>query len=187
MATLRLMNRKPRSEYGARLLAARQYKRLTQTQLAKAVGMSQSAYGQAETTGAGSVFTSQLAAACGVRAQWLASGDGSMLEGNPSTPAAAEEQLRSALDILAHALQAADKDTRIAIAPLLAAMAEDPFAPKNKSRLILRLLVTEGDNQQHAPHDGQREAHIVGELGVINLGDWNGRSDTDAAAAGEKK
>jgi DNA-binding XRE family transcriptional regulator len=71
--------RKTRSDYGARLLLARQHAGLTQTQLAKAVGMGQSALGEAEMTGQGSAYTPQLAKQCGVDAGWLATGEGEML------------------------------------------------------------------------------------------------------------
>jgi hypothetical protein len=149
--------------------------------------MSQSAYGQAETTGSGSSFTSQLADACGVRAQWLATGDGPMLPDGTEDTQSASERLYGALDVLSKELLDADEDTRIAVGELLAAMATHPYTAKNKSRLILRLLVTERDNSPSSPHDGMRRSHIFGELGVLDLGEKNGRRDPDAAAGGEKK
>jgi len=67
-----------RSEYGARLVAARKQAKLTQHELAKKAGMSQSALAEAETTGQGSAYTPQLAAQCRVSAEWLATGEGEM-------------------------------------------------------------------------------------------------------------
>lgn len=68
------MRGKPRTDFGLRLYEARKDAKLTQQQLAKAVGMAQSTLTEAETTASGSSFTPQLAAACGVRAEWLATG-----------------------------------------------------------------------------------------------------------------
>ena len=73
------MRQKARSDYGLRLVQAREHAGLTQHALAKAVGMSQSALAGAETTGQGSTRTAQLAAVCGVRAEWLETGHGAMV------------------------------------------------------------------------------------------------------------
>lgn len=70
---------KTRSEYGSRLRRARQYAELSQKQLAARAGMSQGTVSELETTGQGSAMTLQLAAACGVDARWLATGEGQML------------------------------------------------------------------------------------------------------------
>lgn len=67
------------SEFGARLLLARKHAGLTQTALAKAVSMSQGAYAEAEKVGQGSAYTAQIARACGVSAEWLATGMGEMV------------------------------------------------------------------------------------------------------------
>lgn len=187
MDTLLPMDRKTRSEYGARLLAARKHKGLSQTALANAVGMSQSAYGQAETTGSGSSFTSQLADVCGVRAQWLATGIGSMFEKDEGEENSEFERIQFSLDVLSEALLRTDKNTRLAIEPLLSSMAKEPADAKNKSALILRLLVSEHDKPRSPPHDEVRQPHISGELGVINLGEKDGRRDQDAAPGGGKK
>lgn len=71
--------RKERSDFGTRLLLARQQAGISQTALAQKAGMSQSAYAQAEREGNGSAFTTQIADACGVNAGWLATGQGEML------------------------------------------------------------------------------------------------------------
>lgn len=183
------MDRKPRSEYGARLLAARKHKDMSQTALAKAVGMSQSAYGQAETTGSGSSFTSQLAEVCGVRAQWLATGDGPMLAKVDGDDISAAERIQSALDVLSKVLLEADEDTRIAVGELLATMATSPTTVKNKSAVILKLLVTSADNPPVSPQDGNApSSHFSKTIKRITVGgDEDGQSNTDAAATGGRK
>lgn len=67
-----------RSPYGLRLFQARTTAKLSQPELAKAAGMAQSTLAGLEKDGQGSSFTPQLAAACGVRVDWLATGDGPM-------------------------------------------------------------------------------------------------------------
>lgn len=64
------------TEFGKRLRAAREHAGLTQEQLAAMVQMSQSTLASAEARGAGSRKSPQLARACNVDANWLATGDG---------------------------------------------------------------------------------------------------------------
>lgn len=73
------MRENDRSEFGARLYQARKHAQLSQVKVAQLVGMSQSAYAQAEREGNGSTFVTRLAEALGVHADWLATGRGSML------------------------------------------------------------------------------------------------------------
>lgn len=80
------MRVKERTDYGDRLFKARRHAALTQAELAKRTGMSQSNLAELETTGQGSAKTPQLATATGVRVQWLAEGVGTMLE-KPGLPA----------------------------------------------------------------------------------------------------
>lgn len=68
------------SEFGKRLRSAREHAGLTQEQLAQRAGVAQSTLATAEMKGAGSRKTPQLAAACGVDAHWLATGQGQMLQ-----------------------------------------------------------------------------------------------------------
>lgn len=75
---------KERAPFGQRLFDARTKAKLTQEALAKLVGMSQSTLGELEYTGQGSSFTPQIAAACGVRAEWLATGEGDMVAPVPA-------------------------------------------------------------------------------------------------------
>lgn len=67
------------TDFGKRLRAARKSAQLTQAQLAKRVGMSQSNLSELERDAYGSGMTMQLATACGVNPAWLATGDGQML------------------------------------------------------------------------------------------------------------
>lgn len=102
-------------------------------------------------------------------------------------PMAEPSELAVALEVLLASLQDADKSIRIAVAPLLAAMAADPADGKNQSDLVLKLLVADRDKRDKLTQDRIREPHIyVEDLGV-DLGDRNGRSNTDKAAGGRKK
>ncbi len=67
-----------RSEFGNRLYQARKQAGLTQSQLAKAVGMSQGTYAELEKTGQGSSYTPAIAGVCNVSVEWLAYGQGSI-------------------------------------------------------------------------------------------------------------
>ncbi|MGJ7529825.1 S24 family peptidase [Variovorax sp. GB1P17] len=58
---------------------------MSQVDIAKVVGISQGTYAQAEKSGQGSAFTTQLAAATGVNADWLATGQGEMLQARSSS------------------------------------------------------------------------------------------------------
>lgn len=69
-----------RSPFGERLYAARTRAKLTQVQLAKAASISQSTLGELEYDGEGSSATVRLAMACGVRPEWLAEGEGEMVD-----------------------------------------------------------------------------------------------------------
>lgn len=97
-------------------------------------------------------------------------------------------RLAEALDVLAEALQNAGRDELLAVERWLSAMAADPANAKNKSELILKLLVTSGDKLNKPRQDRMRQSHIVGELGVLDLGDnHDGRRDTNATAAFKKR
>jgi transcriptional regulator with XRE-family HTH domain len=81
MSTLSAMAQKrARTEYGERVYRARTLAKLTQPQLAKAAGMSQGTLGELEYNAHSSRFTAQIAAACGVRSEWLATGAGDMID-----------------------------------------------------------------------------------------------------------
>ncbi len=69
------------TEYGSRLRAARKHAKLTQVGLSERTGIPQSTISTAERLGHGSAETSIYAKACGVDAQWLATGEGQMTQG----------------------------------------------------------------------------------------------------------
>lgn len=98
-----------RTPFAMRLIEARTMAGLTQTELAKAAGMAQSTYGEAETTANGSRKVAQLAAACRVHAEWLATGKGPKLltdppQRTPELPPPPATKLREALQVIAAAL-----------------------------------------------------------------------------------
>lgn len=96
-------------------------------------------------------------------------------------------ELANALGVLSAALRDVDKSTRIAAAPLLAAMATDPAEAKNQSELLLRLLVADRDKSHESAQDRMHRSPIFVDLGVLDLGDGNGRSNTDTATGGGRK
>jgi transcriptional regulator with XRE-family HTH domain len=65
-----------RTAFGQRVRDARLLAGLTQHELAQRVGISQSTLGEAETSAQGSAYTPQIARACNVSAEWLATGEG---------------------------------------------------------------------------------------------------------------
>lgn len=71
---------KERTPFGERLHKARTHARLTQSELAKAAGVSQGTLGELEWRYDGSAAVVRLAKACGVRAEWLAEGHGDMID-----------------------------------------------------------------------------------------------------------
>ena len=78
-----------RTEFGQRLFTARKAAKLTQLKLSKAVGMSQGTYGEVELTGQGSSYTPAIARELGVSVEWLAYGQGEMMDvNNPPEKAA---------------------------------------------------------------------------------------------------
>lgn len=71
---------KERTPFGLRLYQARTHAKLTQTQLAKAAKVAQGTLGELEWTGESSMAVVRLAVACGVRPEWLAEGEGEMVD-----------------------------------------------------------------------------------------------------------
>lgn len=67
------------TDFGKRIRSARKHAKLTQKGLAALVGMSQPSLSEAETTAHSSQFTAQIASACGVDGNWLATGEGKMI------------------------------------------------------------------------------------------------------------
>lgn len=96
--------------------------------------------------------------------------------------------LAQAFEVLVAALQAADKDKLIAVRGWLSAMAEDPATAKNKSDLILKLLVTDADKPDLQPHHGARGTRISLTTPRLGFGgEGHGKSDTNAAKGGGEK
>lgn len=75
------MDKKGRTAFGARLVAARKHAGLRQIPAAKEAGMAQSTLAELEMDGQGSSYTTQLASLYGVNSTWLATGKGQMLGG----------------------------------------------------------------------------------------------------------
>lgn len=73
-ATLSYMREISRTDFGKRLYDSRKAAKLTQSALAEKVGISQGTLAELEKIGQGSAYTPQLAKACGVSPDWLASG-----------------------------------------------------------------------------------------------------------------
>lgn len=73
-----------KTAFGERLTKAREHAQMTQIQAAKRVGMSQGTLGEAENSGNRSAYTAQLATLYGVNPNWLATGNGRMLDSDNS-------------------------------------------------------------------------------------------------------
>ena len=181
------MATRDRTEFATRVIAARKHAKLTQHGLGAATGIKQSTISEMEVSGQSSLMTPQIARACGVDAYWLATGEGPMLGPGALNRPDEREQLEAALDVLATALQKADKNALIAVERLLGTMAAEPADAKNKSDLILKLLVTPSDKLSTSDQDGLRQSHIFVTGPKLDLGDANGRRDKSAAAGGDKK
>jgi transcriptional regulator with XRE-family HTH domain len=148
--------KKPRTEFGERLFAARTYAKLSQTALARAVGMSQSTLAEAESTAQGSSKTAQIAAVTGVSAQWLADGHGPMVIAvteavapynvapTPQPKASAPTPIgpspvQQLIIELGELLAQHDHLARLSVAPLLQRLAE---FPEERSAIALHVQRT---------------------------------------------
>lgn len=185
------MATKSRSEYGARLYAARKHAGLTQTALAKAAGMSQSAYAEAETTGLKSTYTAQLAAACGVRPQWLAVGEGRMLDSDTTEDDLPEvEQLASAIELITKALMNTDEFHRGLVRHSLSQLGLDSGESGNISHKIADLLVTKPTESapRHDPLSTTAKVGVlIGSSATKDLGGQDGRGNRDAEKRSAKR
>lgn len=90
---------KMKSDFGQRLFDARKHAALTQMELAKAVGVTQSNLSELEKKGAGSALTPALAKRCGVSTQWLAYGSGDMLAEDAPEPTQVSSLSSAALEL----------------------------------------------------------------------------------------
>ncbi len=166
---MRLMAKaeKYRSEFGARLHRARVAAGLSQTVLAKKVGMAQSTLVEAETIAQGSAKTPQLAVATGVDPHWLATGHGEMhpqphqhrvsdetAAYRPSTDAAAAPtpispapSARQLVLQLGTRLAGLDHLSRLAIAPLLQRLAAHPEEREQIAAHVERAIASGNEPQ----------------------------------------
>lgn len=171
------MPRRPsdRTDFGERLRAARRHAKMSQTQLGDAVGLAQSTIAEAEKTHHGSSKTAQIAAATGVSATWLATGEGDMLDTQSRTreqaPKYADPQPATALTIqpqpsiysvivaLGRLLEEQDHLSRIAAAPLLQRLAEHPGETDEIARQVQRILTAQGNTTPaSSPSPGAQNA-----------------------------
>lgn len=134
----------------------------------------------------------RLEKSSGFRGLWLAKGKGPKLAEVSAESAAGDlgrDDLSHALQVLTKALQKADKNTRIALEPLLASMANAPDEASEKSQVILKLLVTKdtpASESQDTPRSSELGTFIGGSAFHDIGGKHNGRRDKDAAAGGKK-
>jgi hypothetical protein len=176
-------------------------KRWTVGEIARIAGVTSAAVSQWVGNGAGKQSKSignaeaalRLEKASGFSWIWLAQGKGPKLAATAETkvPDVAEEiQLGNALEVLTKALQKADKNTRIALEPLLSSMAKEPEDAAQKSQLILTLLVRKHEAPSQ-PHDGratdERSDGLIGPSAFRQLGETDGNSDRHASKGASKR
>jgi len=139
-----------RTEFGNRLYRARKHAKLNQAQLAKLVGMSQGTLGEAEYTAQSSSYTLKIAAATGVRVEWLVLGHEPMV--GPETIAreklkayarpAEREDVEHCLQVLGELISGLPPRTRRTVSGLLADWAEDPTAAAAAQRAIVDIVLS---------------------------------------------
>lgn len=151
-----------RTPFGERLLAARKYSKLSQEELAKRVGLSQSALAESEKTGQGSTKILQIAAATGVDPKWLATGQGHMvshvqeefppypagrglLASPPPLPLHSTPTARILVTQLGEILERHGQLARLSVAPLLQRLAEHPEEREAIADHVSRVLTTQGN------------------------------------------
>lgn len=128
-----------RSPYGERLYKARTHAKLSQPELAAKAGMAQSTLSGLEKEGQGSAKTGTIAQITGVRAEWLETGVGPMLD-DTEVPGAAR---RVASERVAHYLVGTPAGTDYrTIALSLAAALEESGTQLSVSQFIKLLEAT---------------------------------------------
>lgn len=138
------------TDFGQRIKAARKQAGLTQVQLAKAIGISQGTLSEMENDGMSSTYTVQIAAVCGVSAQWLATGDGSM---KASSKNVTEARLRGKVPVISWVQAGAFEGVEDVFHPGEAEEFEDVYeASVSGNAFALRV---EGDSMV-SPHTGER-------------------------------
>lgn len=128
-----------RSEFGARMLKAREGAGLTQQAVRDALGVAQSTLSHLETGAKGSARTIEFARLYAVRPEWLSSGTGEMKPADESDPRAAM--------VVADMLNKAPKEDRdIWFATILRDIHRNPdaYAPEDRARFEAALLAITG-------------------------------------------
>lgn len=97
------------------------------------------------------------------------------------------DQIADALEVLTKALKKADKNTRIALEPLLASMANEPEDAGNKSHLILTLLVTKSQTAPTTDDENRSVGVLIGGSALRDIGGKDEQRDRDAAQGGRKR
>lgn len=126
------MGKEKRSEYGARLFAARKNAGLTQAQLATAAGIKQPTIAELEKFGQGSTHTTRLALALRVDPEWLANGVGAA----PLPVALSAPTLEQAVDVLIGALERLDEQSHKVAVEKLQDSARAPDSKLLRARLL---------------------------------------------------
>jgi transcriptional regulator with XRE-family HTH domain len=125
-------NKSPRTDFGKRVFRARKLAKMTQKQLAAAIGCGQTNIAAAENRSDGSTLTVAIASATGVSVEWLASGTGEMFSNGLESPPMPRIGLTDAPDprevvrALALLLEPLSGPKRRAIGSLLQSMVDDP-------------------------------------------------------------
>lgn len=145
------------TEYGKRLKKAMAHAKLNQKGLIAATGLKQSTVSSAMNRSVGSSDTPAYAAACGVSALWLATGDGEMLipgGEHKSKPIALADATHSAKNVVATmaeitaALSAKfeemDASTRKLAVALIGQLADDPQDHARIAAMIDLSIVSRG-------------------------------------------
>lgn len=140
------------TDFGKRIKAARKHADLTQVELSKAIGIKQSSLSHLESTAFCSTHTTQIAKACKVDPNWLATGEGEMI---PAAVTALNEAVQTpfnaptvgnALANLGALLQKATPKTRAAVADLLSRYAQDPATGQSLAQAIEILVKADMDD-----------------------------------------
>ncbi|MBN8493226.1 MAG: helix-turn-helix transcriptional regulator [Burkholderiales bacterium] len=145
------------TEFGRRLAKARDHAGLTQDELAAAADMAQSTLAHAEKHGHGSRKTPQLAAACGVNAHWLATGEGQMLAPASHTAATPIAQYRvqktlsadDLIEALGAVLARLGPQRQVVVSMVLAKFATDPKNDAMAAELVQLLKAPDAQATKH--------------------------------------
>lgn len=143
------------TDYGKRLKAARKSAKLTQAGLKDKTGIAQSTISSAEIGGSGSSETPVLAAALGVNALWLATGEGPQ-HANESQAVSPPAVLPSPeVKISQPGIELSEDALELAL--WFDRLTDDPY------RTVAQVIATNAITQQLALRDAARLAEIVGQ------------------------